>query len=724
MIYIIVIAIFIYTLYRLNVLDKKIKAIKNPESIAPTVSVTPVAAPIPTPPPMTPIVPVTQPVAATPTPANGSDAEFKLGSRVFTFVGVIAVLLGVGFFLRYAFENNLISQGARVSMGCLFGLILIGVGHYLRKKYTTYGLSLIGAGFGVFYLSIYAAYSFYQLIDPFSAFVYLTLLTAISVALSIWYDSKSLIGFSFAGAFIMPFLLPFSGDVNTLFIYLLIINAGALLVARHKVWPILTVGSLAGTSLIYVRWITGPYTEALFTPTIVYCTIIFLSYFTTSLLNFVYRDRDYEGIDAILLYATPITYFFINLFIVTGQDNIAIFAGTIGVFNLAAFFVIRFGFSGIGELKKFSEGIFLMSSVFIAAALGLHFGGSPLTIIWAMQAISMVSIGFLIRSKINTLAGVALSILVGLKAFVGGFILSYGSVAIFNGPSGTLFLVALMYAVIWIVFHLDMFKNETEAVHTKDEAQAGKYVGIVGLFGTIFMWINFQSYHFVPEYTLYLPLFWLIYAVAMSSLSFYIKDALPRFLSYLVVFLAFGVMMFGQWNLDPVTHPFIFNIRVLTALVFALVSGIIIKMMSMNREQLEEGENSLKIVFLSLANLAVLWAFTIEILNYFNQQLLVASDQAGISIENTKRVSLSIFWLVYALAGLAVGIFRRSIFARYFSIGLFALTILKIFLYDTANLSDVYRFISFIVLGIILLIVGFSYYKFKDRIAKFVNAGE
>jgi uncharacterized membrane protein len=71
-----------------------------------------------------------------------------------------------------------------------------------------------------------------------------------------------------------------------------------------------------------------------------------------------------------------------------------------------------------------------------------------------------------------------------------------------------------------------------------------------------------------------------------------------------------------------------------------------------------------------------------------------------------------------------VGIFRKSVLVRYASIILFAITIFKIFLYDTANLSDVYRFVSFISLGIILLIAGFAYYKFKHRIMEFVAGGD
>jgi uncharacterized membrane protein len=719
MIYLIVIVFCFYVLQRLNALEQKITEMKGGAS-APKSTPKPVA--FETAPPVTPSVSIAEQVVPPPpvptaTPQEKSDTEFKVGSKVFTGVGALAVLLGVGFFLRYAFENNLISQGARVLIGCVLGLVLVFVGHYLKKKYANYGFTLVGAGFGVLYLSVYAAYSFYQLIDPVTAFISLAVITVASVALSLWYDARPLIGYSLIGALIMPFLLPFSESMHTLFIYLIVVNASGLFIARFKVWPQLTIGTLIGTSLIYIKWITSSYSEALLIPTLVYCTIIFLTYFTTSLLNFIYRDRDYKGIDAILLYATPITYFILNSTIMKSQDDIALLALVIGLFNLVMCGVIRFAFVEVASLRKFSEGIFLMSSIFIAIAIGLHFNGSTLTIVWAMQAAAMVLIGYHMRSSTNTFMGVALSTVVGVKAL--SVYLGYyaATEAIFNERSATFIIVALMYAVIWIVFHLDGSKAES-ALHKKEEVIVAKNIGIVGALGIIFLGINLEAHDFIKNYVLYLPLLWFGYALLMTLLSFWTKEKLPRYLAYVVIFIGFGIMIINQWSLNVYEHQFLFNVRTASALACAAVAAIILRCMTVQSAQVDEGEKGMKMLLLWAANLAVLWAGSLEVLGYFNEQMGIALST---TIENSKRVALSVFWLLYALLGLGVGISRRSIFARYFSIFLFAVVIFKIFLYDTALLSDVYRFVSFIALGIILLIVGFAYYRFKDRISEFVH---
>mgnify|MGYP001165946879 CR=1 FL=1 len=83
-----------------------------------------------------------------------SDLEFKLGSKLFTAVGAVAVIFGIGFFLRYAFERDWISESMRVVIGLISGFVLLGFGEWARKKYATYGHIISGGGLGVLYLSI------------------------------------------------------------------------------------------------------------------------------------------------------------------------------------------------------------------------------------------------------------------------------------------------------------------------------------------------------------------------------------------------------------------------------------------------------------------------------------------------------------------------------------------------------------------------------------------
>jgi uncharacterized membrane protein len=52
---------------------------------------------------------------------------------------------------------------------------------------------------------------------------------------------------------------------------------------------------------------------------------------------------------------------------------------------------------------------------------------------------------------------------------------------------------------------------------------------------------------------------------------------------------------------------------------------------------------------------------------------------------------------------------------------LFGAAILKVFLYDAAGLDTFYRFVSYFSLGVLLLLAGYAYNRYRDRISEFVR---
>ena len=60
---------------------------------------------------------------------------------------------------------------------------------------------------------------------------------------------------------------------------------------------------------------------------------------------------------------------------------------------------------------------------------------------------------------------------------------------------------------------------------------------------------------------------------------------------------------------------------------------------------------------------------------------------------------------------LAVGFLLRSQPARFLALGVIILTIAKVFLFDTANIAGIYRALSVIGLGVVLLGIGWLYQR-------------
>lgn len=116
---------------------------------------------------------------------------------------------------------------------------------------------------------------------------------------------------------------------------------------------------------------------------------------------------------------------------------------------------------------------------------------------------------------------------------------------------------------------------------------------------------------------------------------------------------------------------------------------------------------------LIIINVLALIALSVESNNYFDTELSDLGPDATEwkNLHLAKQLSISIIWAVYGGAMLLIGIWRRNRLARIMALIILSMTILKVFLFDLSSLDQLYRIISFVMLGIVLLIVSFVYQK-------------
>ena len=79
----------------------------------------------------------------------------------------------------------------------------------------------------------------------------------------------------------------------------------------------------------------------------------------------------------------------------------------------------------------------------------------------------------------------------------------------------------------------------------------------------------------------------------------------------------------------------------------------------------------------------------------------------------TAQTTLSGVWAAYAVGLLASGFRWRSAALRWGALGLFALTLSKVFLIDMASLPGFYRVAAFFVLAVMMGIAAWAYQRFQ-----------
>jgi len=165
-------------------------------------------------------------------------AEVTLGQRWFLGIGVFVLLLAIGFFLKYAFDEQWIRPPEQITFGLLVGIFLIGGGEIChRRKWAGLDISFAALGLGALYLSVYAANQIYRLLpDGLTIFVVL-LVSTVGLLISFLWDSRVLAVLSFLGGYLSPLLFHSNELGNWVFFgYLSALNIATTLLAYVKRW--------------------------------------------------------------------------------------------------------------------------------------------------------------------------------------------------------------------------------------------------------------------------------------------------------------------------------------------------------------------------------------------------------------------------------------------------------------------------------------------------------
>ena len=119
-----------------------------------------------------------------------------------------------------------------------------------------------------------------------------------------------------------------------------------------------------------------------------------------------------------------------------------------------------------------------------------------------------------------------------------------------------------------------------------------------------------------------------------------------------------------------------------------------------------------KLVIALCAALAFWLLISIETHTYFTGRAFAEKTSADAAHQRwLGQMALSVLWATYAAALAAFGFVRRVAVVRWASLALFALTVVKAVLVDIAQLQQFYRIIVFFVLGVLLLLVAWSYHR-------------
>ncbi len=207
-----------------------------------------------------PLTPAPPPPPPRPAPINiggpPPSLESRIGAQLLNRVGIAAVLIGVAWFLKLAFDRDWIGPGIRILIGlvCAVGLVAWSE-RFRRQGFPAFSYSLKAVGTGIAYLSLWASFSLFHLAPWWLVFAAMAVVTIANAILAHRQNSQVLAIYALSGGLATPALLSTGHrDPLFLFAYLVLLNGGALLLLRRHPWVLLAWAALAGTGTYYIGW--------------------------------------------------------------------------------------------------------------------------------------------------------------------------------------------------------------------------------------------------------------------------------------------------------------------------------------------------------------------------------------------------------------------------------------------------------------------------------------
>jgi len=209
-----------------------------------------------------------------------SSAELAVGQKWFLGIGVLILIIGVGFFLKYAFDQEWIGPAVQISLGFICGLGLLAFGNLChRRNLRGLDVGVVAVGLGTLYLSSYSAAQVHHLLPGSMALVLILVTTAVGASLARLWTSQGLAILTFLGGYLAPLLFA-SGQIDPwLFLgYLLILTLGSQILAYAQDWRHLYSGGAVLTWLSLAVWSHRDYRKELFQETFLFTQILFAAY--------------------------------------------------------------------------------------------------------------------------------------------------------------------------------------------------------------------------------------------------------------------------------------------------------------------------------------------------------------------------------------------------------------------------------------------------------------
>ncbi len=661
---------------------------------------------------------------------KGVSVEFAVASQWLLRVGVLLLVVGIGFFLKYSIERDMITPIGRVGLSIATGLgLLIGGTRILGGRYHILGQGLMGSGISTLYFSAFAAANFYDLIPMEAAFAAMILITALSGGIAIRFHSTLVAVLGVLGGYGTPIMLS-TGEVNFigLYGYLLVLGLGVLWICSRKNWPLLHYLSLACHWGLVVTSLRDYETEY-FIQVMPFLVAFFVLFSTMVFLyNLINRARS-NLLDVLMLFLNAGVFFGISFKLIDSsfpQEWVA--AVTLG---LTVFYVAHVYYCLVrrvldSELMLSFTGL---SAFFLAITIPVLLSREWITVSWSIQALVLLWVGGRLNSRFLQHLAFVLYLIVMYRFVFLDLRTQYRGAILSDLPLSAYLLqmverlvmfgvpIASLGAACRLLKHPTatgpwslLPANDISGIVRENWAIKALITGAIGML-FVYLHLELDRTFGVLLPPLRLPVLTLLWLAMCGLLLWEYRSTGSQTIRTLLIIFVAGLLLklfvfdLQAWNVTGrwLYHgPYSFRDGTLRFLDFgATVTFFVLGF------RLLAGEHESRKIRVELGVVGLTLAFittTLELNTFLNHY-----------VEGLRSGGISILWSLFALGLVLAGIRKHIRPLRFVGLALFTIVAIKVFMVDLNSLDPIYRVVAFILLGVMVLSGSFVYLRYQQN---------
>ena len=347
--------------------------------------------------------------AAAASRADDGNFEAMVAGRWLNYVGILALLFAVTFFLKYAFDNNWVGPRGRVGIGLLAGSVLYPWSqHLLARGYKYFSEGIAGLGAAVLYLSLWAGWHYYHIFPQDIAFVAMIVVTAVTLLVAVGRNSERIAFLALVGGLITPILVS-TGENHevSLFTYLTILGAGVLAIAWVRDWKSLPPVQFLATLVYFWGWYSEFYRADELATTVLFATVFFVLFAALPAVR-GWRDGEFSGLEVGIVLVNSLAYLGALRQMLWPDNRWAL---TVAVLVLAAAHLAaeRMLPEKRGTKVRMARILYAgLALTFATLAIPIRLDGRWITIAWAVQGAVLIWSGLRVRFAAVRWAGLVL----------------------------------------------------------------------------------------------------------------------------------------------------------------------------------------------------------------------------------------------------------------------------------------------------------------------------